>query len=295
MASNATIDFGDSDEPTSLRSVGRSALWAGFAMVAMIAAILTARSETGARRINEALNVISEPAEAAHAPVPQIAYDPVAEAQTRRLAERVRTLSADRERLLARLDALERAVDVTGSIAHRPPAAPATPPPVQAPAAAPVPEQAIAVAAHDRALPAPAASVTIIPPPRLQAESLAGQPEPAEPQEAQAVASAVEPEPSAPPAIAAANAFGIDLGTAPDIAQLRARWSTVLAQHGQLLDGLRPTVIAQKRQQHHASGYRLVAGPLRDPQAAERVCAVLAGLGQACRPSNFDPDQKALP
>jgi outer membrane biosynthesis protein TonB len=288
MTSDPSIDIGDIEEPSSLRDVGRSALWAGFALAALIGAILTARSEVGVHRINEALNILREPPEAAHAPVPQLAYDPTAEREARRLSERVHTLAADRDRLIARLDALERAVEVTGSVpkvtSPQPEASPITPP---MPEPRPAPPMAAA-----------APSVTTIPPQPAQpmpAGTTEEELEPASPPGS----SAPTPMASAAPEAAAQSTatqteFGIDLGAAHDVAHLRALWSIVLAQHGQLLEGLRPVVAVQPGRRHGTKEMRLVAGPLLNAASATRLCAVLAGVGRTCTPSVFDPQKQAL-
>jgi hypothetical protein len=112
----------------------RLGVWVCLATMAILAVVLTARTEAGIRRIATLL----APAEAARtSKTPQVvARQPEQEAEQRRLAEAVRVLAADRDRIAARLATLERSLDeVTGSI---PPAAarPAPPPPVAA--AAPV-------------------------------------------------------------------------------------------------------------------------------------------------------------
>jgi hypothetical protein len=106
---------------TALRrtQLARLGVWIGLATLAIIVVIFAARTETGIRRIATTLT----PSEAARTSrAPQLANrPPEQEAEQRRLAEAVRALSADRDRLAARLAVLERNLDeVTGSI---PPAA----------------------------------------------------------------------------------------------------------------------------------------------------------------------------
>src|SRR5436305_8028239 len=128
--------------------LARLGVWIGLATLAVIVVIFAARTETGIRRIATALT----PEAARTSKAAQLANrPPEQEAEQRRLAETVRTLSADRDRLAARLTVLERNLDeVTGSI---PPAAtnlkqpqvpvlasplpPPAPPPAQATQAAP--------------------------------------------------------------------------------------------------------------------------------------------------------------
>jgi hypothetical protein len=95
--------------------LARLCVWISLATLAVILVVFVARTESGIRRIATLLM----PAEAARtSKAPQLATQVV---EQRRLAEAVRALTADRDRLAARLTVLERNLDeVTGSI---PPAA----------------------------------------------------------------------------------------------------------------------------------------------------------------------------
>src|ERR1041384_6115204 len=122
--------------------LARLGVWISLATPAVIAVFLVARTETGIRRVATLL----APAEAARtSKAPQLANRPSdEESEQRRLAEAVRALTADRDRLAARLTVLERNLDeVTGSI---PPKAAAAPPP-QATQSAPT-SQACVAAGH---------------------------------------------------------------------------------------------------------------------------------------------------
>jgi len=106
------------------RQLTRVGVWIALATVAVLTVVLTARTETGIRRV-AALIAPADPVRMAKAPVPNRQSDQ--EAEQRRLSETVRALAADRDRLLARLNALERNLeDVTGSIPPKT-AAPSTP------------------------------------------------------------------------------------------------------------------------------------------------------------------------
>src|SRR5436305_13705223 len=99
--------------------LARLGVWISLATLAVIVVVFAARTETGIRRIATALT----PSEAARTSrAPQLANRQAdQEAEQRRLAETIRALSADRDRLGARLTVLVRNLDeVTGSI---PPAA----------------------------------------------------------------------------------------------------------------------------------------------------------------------------
>jgi hypothetical protein len=87
------------------RQLTRVGVWIALATVAVLTVVLTARTETGIRRV-AALIAPADPVRMAKAPVPNRQSDQ--EAEQRRLSEAVRALAADRDRLLARLNALER-------------------------------------------------------------------------------------------------------------------------------------------------------------------------------------------
>ena len=123
-----------------MRSLWRLAIWGSSATLALLLAVVACYSDTGSRRLamNGAASRVAE-----------------AEAETRRLAETVRMLAADRERLTARIGTLERNLeDMTGSIrrqsAKSDAAGPTMPSTVAAPAA-PTPPAAAPEAAAPKA------------------------------------------------------------------------------------------------------------------------------------------------
>src|SRR2546423_2130968 len=125
------------------RQLTRLGVWIAVATMAVLTAVLTARTETGIRRIASLLTPVPERT----AKAPQLANRQLdQEAEQRRLSEAIRALAADRDRLLARIGALERNLDdTTGSIpptTPSPKAAPSAPvvaAPLPAPPAAPQP------------------------------------------------------------------------------------------------------------------------------------------------------------
>src|ERR1043166_7368863 len=91
---------------TIVRRAWRLGAWSALTLLSVAAAVVAAYTETGARRL-------------AFGDVPSAAPMPF-DLETRRLADAVRALTADRERLAARVNALERNLDdVTGSIPSR--------------------------------------------------------------------------------------------------------------------------------------------------------------------------------
>jgi hypothetical protein len=232
----------------------RLGVWIALATVAVLTAAISARTEAGVRRI-ATLFTPEAPARSAKAPAPLANRQFDQEAEQRRLSEAIRLLAADRDRLLARVNVLERNLDdVTGSIGPKAPAAlpPASVPPVaSAPLAAPASSQSRVTAGH-LATGTPAA-----------AESTATRTE-----------------------------FGIDLGGNASIEGLRTLWASLKAGQPAMLEGLRPLMAV--REKSGSFELRLIAGPLANASAAARLCAALAAAGQACQPSVFDGQRLAL-
>jgi len=232
----------------------RFGAWTGLATLAVLVAVIAARTESGVRRI--ATLVSPEPPAAARSAkelqLANRAFDQ--EAEQRRLSEAIRMLAADRDRLLARVSTLERNVeDVTGSIAKAPSGAPSGPAIAQA-----VPEPA-----------APAQS-------RVAAGHLA------------------TGSPAGADSVATKTEFGIDLGANATIEGLRTLWTRLKANQPGLLEGLRPIVALREGQRGGAPELRLIAGPLANASVAARLCAALAAAGQACQPAVFDGQRLAL-
>jgi len=222
--------------------------------------VLTARTETGIRRIATLLWP-AEPVRAARAP--QLAnrqFDQ--EAEQRRLSEAVRALTADRDRLAARINTLERNLDVTGSI-----------PPANATLNTALPAVPVLAAPLPPPTPQPASGASSQT--RVAAGHLAtGMPGPAE-------------------SVATKTDFGIDVGGNASIEGLRTLWTTLKAGQPALFEGLRP-VITVREGKSGSVELRLVAGPLPNASSAARLCATLGAAGQACHPAVFDGQRLAL-
>ncbi|MBV8835996.1 MAG: hypothetical protein JO000_05620 [Alphaproteobacteria bacterium] len=252
----------------------RSAVWASLAVVAMLAAFVSARTDTGVRRI-AAIGSGEPPAAPRGAKDIGLAsrqFDQ--EAEQRRINDAIRSLAADRDRLLARLNTLERSLDdATGSIGPaRSPAQPAagptanpawaaSPPAASAPAPSPAPTAA-----------APAASPSTN---RVAAGHLAtGLPTPAE-------------------SVATKTEFGIDLGSNATVEGVKTMWASLKAGQPGLLEGLRP-VVSIREVRPGVIELRLIAGPLANASVAARLCAALSSAGQNCQPAVFDGQRLAL-
>jgi hypothetical protein len=97
--------------------------------------------------------------------------------------------------------------------------------------------------------------------------------------------------PADPDTIAAE--FAIDLGAAPTVETLRARWNELRASQSPLLDNLKP-LIALKDGTKSGQELHLVAGPLAASSTGIRLCAVLAGSGTVCQPTLFEGQRLAV-
>jgi hypothetical protein len=204
-------------------------------------------------------------------PVGANAAGPHDASEARRLAETVRVLAADRERILARITMIEQSMDgITGSIARVEKAARAVQPPPEfattpreGPPAATAPNEDITLSANA------AASL----PRRVPGDSPAWPPAPNP---------AVKTE------------FGIDLGGASTIEGLRALWVATQRRHAAQLAGLRPTLHLRERARPGGAELRLVAGPIANAATAARLCAAIAAAGAACQAVVFDGQRVAL-
>ena len=256
-------------------AVWRMALWGSGALCALAAMTFSAISESGAQRLQQAVNaVVGTPPPVV---VTQIAPPPGPTPESLKLAEDLRQMSLERERLNGRLAKLETMLeDVTGSVKRQteraeqmarvtPPPAPATPPPVvTAPAVvAAVPPPTPAPVAPAAEPPQPAAAVPL-PPERI---------------------ASVEPDTSKP-------SIGIDVGGASSSDALKAHWASVKANYGPMLGPLQPMIVSRERKGAPTS-YRLVLGPLVSPNAAVQVCSRLIAARLTCRPITYTSETAA--
>jgi hypothetical protein len=279
-----------------MREFFRLFVWGMVAAVSLTIAIFAGSTEAGSDRARHAALQLREVV----VPSGIKPARPLDAVEGRKLAETVRVLTADRERLLARIAALENNVDdMTGSIkrverAARPvpttieqpfspvaamppqPPAPARPQPMLA--AAPPAQAPPAVAAPSPPFPAAA------PPSRPAAEEVTASintedPSPPETTPAQA---------ATPPNRVTRRQFGIDLGGAATEDALRPLWTAALRRHTALLQNLRPLVLSREQPRGGGVEYRLIAGPIANAAKAARYCAAITGTGGVCQPATYD-------
>jgi hypothetical protein len=251
------------DEQIDLRGLVRLGLWGAAAVGSLLLAVMAMQSENGSRRMTATLNQSSATAQVA-------ARKQDAENDSRRLIESVRTLSSDRDRLLARVTVLERNLeDVTGSVgrigAHNVAGQPS-----------PLPQAHLSVG--------PSVLTSISAPPTIAAFPSA---------RVATAHSTARGTPPPPESVGTVTDFGIDIGGGPNIESLRDLWTTAKGTHGAMLDGLRP-VISVRDGKHGTAELRLVVGPLSNAAAAAKICASLATNGWTCRPAVFDGQRLAL-
>jgi hypothetical protein len=314
-----TRDDHDEDH-IQMRPLLRIGAWGVCAAVALGTAVFAARTEVGEQRVGMALAALRmSPAQLTVRPENVLATRPATpDNDALALGETVRSLAADRDRLANRVAALERILDETGSVARDPARAPKAATPAAPPAAQP----------DDKADAAPASGAAIVLPPQSSMPSASDVPPlspeqptigmkvnvplprpgplaqiqsyvssatattaPAEPeiQVAEAPAAAADAKVDADPAPASASKqLAVDLAAATNVNALRARWGTIKGAHTALLEGLRPLVSVRESARPGFTEFHLVAGPLIDVAAADRLCAALIAARAACKPALFD-------
>jgi SPOR domain len=270
-------------KPTfSLRKLERLALWAFAAAAALFVAVIAGRSDLGAQRIAGFLPWIHPPSSHAAHPKEAATAPLDTEAVTRQLVQAVRGLSEDRDRLMARLAALEHSLDdVTGSLTRQIEAARTPPWPDNAPPAAAT--RAIIASIVTPAVPpvGPAPPTGLAP---------AASPAPAA---APAPPAAVAVNAEGTSAAAAPAEYGVDLGGAHSVEVLHARWAAFRSARPKLFEGLKPLVSRKDTARSKHGEWRLLVGPFPDIDAAAALCASLAVVWPVCTPAAFQGERLA--
>jgi hypothetical protein len=317
----ARYDDDDYEGHIDMRPLLRLTVWGFGAVVAVGATVLAGRTDVGTARAKVAIATLRT------APVDLVAHPNnmlarrAPDDNEKRLADEVRALTADRDRLAERLASLEHNLsDLTGSIARppapasngaatnvSPPAAPADKadaPPAPAAVAAPQAPPINSGGSNDDRARTSTASATAAPPsppqPGVGQPADVPLPRPGPLATIQSYVSSTS-SPAAPPArVASANAdtqpppatadggFAIDLGVATNVNTLRAHWGSVKTAHGALLEGLEPLVSVRKSARPGFTEFHLVAGPVADADAAARLCAALTSVRVPCRPAAYN-------
>jgi hypothetical protein len=265
-------------KPFTMRHLWRMTLWAATAACALLVAVLASRSEVGTDRIASVFPSGHRHATVSTTPPP---FD--AQAETHRLADAVRDLGVENARLRTQLAAVQQNLDdITGSVTKQLAAA-------RAASASPWPADATPepiTAANIASIMMPAAGVDTPPVPLPPQSSLASA-APAEPQ-------ASEDLPPISPSVANPREYGVDIGNAPSIQILHARWLGIRSAHPQLFQGLTPTVTLRETPRTKRIELHLIAGPLTSSEAAARLCLELAPYRLYCHPTILEPGRVAL-
>ena len=322
-----TVSLMDDDEERfDMRALWRLGLWALAAAVGVGLVVMAGYTEVGTQRVRLAWATVKGPIDGTRG-LPPATFPADPDNEARRLAAQVRALSADRERLVARLEAVEKSLeDVTGSIGRQPapPRPVATVPPVSAlpamaalpavtqppePAAAPPKPDAITPAKPDPVAPAKLESITpakpeaaTVQPPEIGWAASATQPSrpsetpewPLPPPSSAATPAGLSETTAAMPAPGVTRTeFGVDVGGGATVSALRALWQSIRASHPTLLDGLRP-VVTIRDGARGGTELRLIAGPLVNAGSAARLCGSLTAAGLTCQPAVFDGQRLAV-
>src|SRR5690349_12831916 len=114
-------DDDDDEGHIDMRPLLRLTVWGALAVVAVGGTVMAGRTDVGSARARVAIATLrTAPSDAVNHPSNLLASRPaVPDDNEKRLAEQVRTLTADRDRLAERVATLEHNVnDLTGSIAR---------------------------------------------------------------------------------------------------------------------------------------------------------------------------------
>ena len=290
-------------------------IWGSIAVCAVLAAAFTIAIVVGAHRGMQfaSLPKKANPPAAAERPATVVPPPAVTERDIARVNDALRDLAAERDRLVLRIEQLERTIgDITASIKERD-AAPVRTLEKPAEAAPVVSETATPARTVERVStpPAPATTGSVNPTvrtvnaplsdpmgvfrPYVVMQPPAPVPTPAPPQ----APMQIHNPPKAADAPAAASGatrteFAVDLGGETTIEALRALWSNLRGTHGQMLDGLRPLVSIREGTKPGTTELRLIAGPLANAGAAARTCAALQARGANCQTAVFEGQRLAL-
>lgn len=312
-------------------------IWGSIAVSAVLAASFTIALVVGAHRgiqiagtKRPSVPPVERPQASAPAPSPATG---ASEHEIARINDALRTLAAERDRLAARLEQIERTVgDITASIRERSSAAAVEPIAAESmakdvkpasgaksadttepkgqqaadkkstefkPAAATETVNGAAAAAPPASeatasTPKPAVGTPIdIFRPYASAKPLVAPPSPNR-EPMQIHGPLVTASRSAPETTSVTRTeFAIDLGSDTTIDGLRALWANLRGNHGATLGSMRPLVSIRPGRSPGGTELHLIAGPMANAGAAARACAELQAKGVACQTTVFDGQRLA--
>lgn len=280
---NAPSKSAAAKRPSALQNLWRQAGWGLAAAAALSIAVLSGRDDAAMQKVAAFLSSLSLQ------PRQTDTHQFDAEAAARQLAQGVRSLTEDRDRLAAKLNAVEHYVrDTTGSIKQQIETAKAEAikaakqPPPWPEDAPPVPMTPADIAAMVKTVaPAPASA--------------------AAPASSGATDGSSSPAPTSAANQAAADttasigqAYGADIGTASSMKALHARWASLRAAHPHLFEGMQPLVSVKQNPRTGRTELHLIVGPYSNADGAVQFCDFVVPFHLTCQPAMFDGSRLAL-
>jgi hypothetical protein len=267
-ATGGTAKSARLQKPSPWQGLWRQAGWGLATAAALSVALLSSRDDMAPQWLAGMLSSLHARELGAHS------FD--AETAARQLAQALRSLADDRDRLAIRLNAVEHEMrDLSGTIKLQIDAAKtdaiktakqAPPWPDSAP---PVPMTLADVAVMVK---------RISPAPGSAADSATNTAE-------QALADASG---------SLGQAYGVDLGTASTIKTLHQRWATLRTAHPQLFEGVQPVVSVKQNARTGRTELHLIVGPYANAESAAQFCDYVVPFHVNCQPAMFDGSRLAL-
>jgi hypothetical protein len=261
--------------PPTWPNLWRQAGWRLAAAAALCVAVLTSRDDAATQKVAALLSSMSL------WPPPPAPHQFDAETAARQLAQAMRGLADDRDRLASRLNSIERdARETAGLIKQQ----------IEVAKAEAINAARQAPPWPDNAPPVPmtmgdvAAMVKTVSPAATGAADLASS------------TAETNTDEHAPPDTTASlgQAYGVDLGTASTMKTLHHRWASLRAAHPQLFEGIQPLVSVKQNPRTGRTELHLVVGPYSNADAAAQFCDYVVPFHMNCQPAMFDGSRLAL-
>jgi hypothetical protein len=269
-AKTAAATSSAAKRPSAAHNLWRHMTWGLATVAALGLAAFSSQDDAAAQKVAALLASFSAPPSP-----PARQFDP--EAAARQLAQGVRTLADDRDRLAARLNTLEHDMrDMGGATKQQIEAAKA---------------EAIKIAKQappwpDSAPPVPMTLADVA----VMVKRVS--PAPAEAADAPAATPAADPTPPETTA-SIEQPYGVDLGAAATMKSLHRRWASLRAAHPQMFDGVQPVVSLKQNPRTGRTELHLVIGPYANAQTASQFCDFVVPFRLNCQPTMFDGSRLA--
>jgi hypothetical protein len=209
-----------------------------------------------------------------------------AETAARQLAQAVRGLAEDRDRLASRLNTVERDTRETiGLIKQQ----------IEVAKAEAIKTARQAPPWPDSAPPVPMTMADVASMVKTVSPASSGEAELVSP-----TASAALPVPTsladhapADTTSSVGRAYGADLGTASTMKTLNHRWTSLRTAHPRLFEGVQPLVSVKQNPRTGRTELHLVVGPYSNADAAAQFCDYVVPFHMNCQPAMFDGSRLA--